>query len=54
MIEHPQYPGVFYDPSIVYIRTGDAVKDAAHRLMMTEHSYRIQQAVVIGVAVTDS
>lgn len=50
MLEHPHYPGTFYDASLVYIRTGDAMKDAAHRLMMAENSYCIPQRVIIGVA----
>lgn len=49
MLEHPQHPGTFYDSGLVYIRTGDAVKDAAHRLMMTEHTYCIPQSVIVGV-----
>lgn len=50
MLEHPHYPGVFYDASLVYIRTGDVMKDAAHRLMMHEHSYSIPQAFIVGAA----
>lgn len=48
MVEHPQYPGVFYDPGLVYIHTGDAAEDAAHRLMMAERTYCIPQTVIIG------
>ena len=48
MIEHPQHPGLYYDPSIVYIRTGDAAKDAAWRLMIMEHTYCVPQAFRIG------
>lgn len=48
MIEHPHYPGTFYDPSIVYIHTGDPVKDAAHKLMVAEATYCIPQTVIIG------
>lgn len=48
LVEHPQYPGVFYDPGLIYIRTGDREKDLAHRLMMIEHTGCIPQTVIIG------
>lgn len=48
LLEHPQYPGLFYDAGLVYIRTGDALKDTTHRLMMSEHTYCIPQAFIIG------
>lgn len=51
MLEHPQCPGLFYDASIVYVRTGDAAKDLAHRLMMMEHTGCIPQTFVIGGAI---
>lgn len=47
-LEHPHQPGVFYDAGIVYIHTGDAVKDLAHRMMMVERTGCIPQTVVIG------
>lgn len=39
LVEHPDHPGLFYDPLIVYIPTGDAVKDAAYRMMRAEETY---------------
>ena len=48
LVEHPQHPGVFYDPGLVYILTGDPAKDVAHTAMMIEHTYCLPQRVVIG------
>jgi hypothetical protein len=48
LVEHPHHPGLFYDPGLVCIRTGDTDKDLAHRLMMMEHTYCIPQTVIIG------
>jgi len=48
LVEHPQHPGLFYDPGLVYVHTGDAAKDLAHRLMMIEHTGCIPQTVIIG------
>lgn len=48
MIEHPHQPGVFYDPSIVYIHTGDATKDAEYRALRSAHDYSIPQTWIIG------
>ena len=48
LIEHPQQPGVFYDPSIVYIHTGDPLKDAGYRVLRSAHDYSIPQTWIIG------
>lgn len=49
MLEPPHFPGTYYDASIVYILTGDLIKDAAHSQMMLEHNYAMPQRVIIGV-----
>ena len=48
LVEHPDHPGLFYDPLIVYIPTGDAVKDAAYRMMRAEETYSFSQKWDLG------
>lgn len=51
MLEHPQYPGLYCDASIVYVHTGDPAKDAAHRAMMMEHTGCLPQTFIIGAGI---
>jgi hypothetical protein len=50
LVEHPDHPGFFYDPSIVYIPTGDEAKDAAYRKMRAEETYSFSQKWDLGDA----
>ena len=43
LIEHPDHPGLFYDPSIIYIPTGDAAKDAEYRMMLAAEACSFPQ-----------
>lgn len=50
LVEHPDHPGLFYDPLIIYIPTGDPVKDAEYRMLRATETYSFSQQWDLGSA----
>lgn len=50
LVEHPDHPGLFYDPLIVYIPTGDPAKDAEYRTMRAAETLSFSHRWDLGAA----
>jgi hypothetical protein len=48
LVERPDLPGVFYDPCIVSIPTGDAVADAVYNMERASRDYSMPRKYIAG------